>query len=116
MPVSLRTIAPAEADIRLDRWFHRHYPNLTQGALQKMLRTGQVRLDGARVEANARLKPGQQLRIPPLPEAAAAMGLPCKTLRGLIASGRVTPTHRDGKRTFLRPAHGLAQLSRGGLK
>ena len=52
----------------------------------------------------------------PLPEAAAAMGLPCKTLRGLIASGRVTPTHRDGKRTFLRPAHGLAQLSRGGLK
>jgi hypothetical protein len=33
MPVSLRTIAPAEADIRLDRWFHRHYPNLTQGAL-----------------------------------------------------------------------------------
>jgi 23S rRNA pseudouridine955/2504/2580 synthase len=71
MPVSLRTIAPAEADIRLDRWFHRHYPNLTQGALQKMLRTGQIRLDGARVEANARLKPGQQLRIPPLPEAAA---------------------------------------------
>ena len=52
----------------------------------------------------------------PLPEAALAMGLPCKTLRGLIASGRVTPTHRDGKRTFLRPSHGLAQLSRGGLK
>jgi 23S rRNA pseudouridine955/2504/2580 synthase len=71
MPVSLRTIAPAEADIRLDRWFHRHFPNMTQGALQKMLRTGQIRLDGARVEANARLKPGQQLRIPPLPEAAA---------------------------------------------
>ncbi len=59
MPVTLRTIAPAEADIRLDRWFHRHFPNLTQGALQKMLRTGQIRLDGARVEANARLKPGQ---------------------------------------------------------
>lgn len=52
----------------------------------------------------------------PLPEAALAMGLPHKTLRGLIASGRVTPTHRDGKRTFLRPAHGLAQLSKGGIK
>ena len=59
MPVTQRTIAPAEADIRLDRWFHRHFPNLTQGAPQKMLRTGQIRLDGARVEANARLKPGQ---------------------------------------------------------
>lgn len=47
----------------------------------------------------------------PVEEAALAMGLPHKTLRGLIASGRVTPTHRDGKRTFLRPSHGLAQLS-----
>ena len=71
MPVTHRTIAPAEADIRLDRWFHRHFPNLTQGALQKMLRTGQIRVDGARVEANARLKPGQQLRIPPLPAEAS---------------------------------------------
>ena len=71
MPVTHRTIAPAEADIRLDRWFHRHFPNLTQGALQKMLRTGQIRVDGARVEANARLKPGQQLRSPPLPAEAS---------------------------------------------
>ncbi|MEN9499039.1 MAG: hypothetical protein RIS83_858, partial [Pseudomonadota bacterium] len=70
MPVTHRTITPAEADLRLDRWFHRHFPNLAQGALQKMLRTGQIRLDGARAEANTRLKPGQQLRIPPMPEAA----------------------------------------------
>jgi len=52
----------------------------------------------------------------PVDEAAMAMGLPGKTLRGLIASGKVCPTHRDGKRMFLRPAHGLAQLSKGGIK
>ena len=43
MPVTHRTITPAEADLRLDRWFHRHFPNLAQGALQKMLRTGKRR-------------------------------------------------------------------------
>ncbi|MCX7933621.1 MAG: RluA family pseudouridine synthase [Rhodovarius sp.] len=67
MPVQIIAIAPADAGIRLDRWFRRHYPALTQGALQKMLRTGQIRLDGKRVEAGTRLAAGQELRIPPMP-------------------------------------------------
>lgn len=33
-----------------------------------MLRTGQVRVDGARVKASTRLEPGQAIRIPPLGE------------------------------------------------
>jgi 23S rRNA pseudouridine955/2504/2580 synthase len=68
MTIVHRTVAPAEADTRLDRWFRRHFPQLTQGALQKMLRTGQIRVDGKRAEANTRLAEGQEVRIPPLPE------------------------------------------------
>ena len=30
---------------RLDRWFRRHYPGLSHGHLEKLLRTGQVRVD-----------------------------------------------------------------------
>ncbi len=71
MPVTTRTVRPADGEIRLDRWFHRHFPALTQGALQKMLRTGQIRVDGKRAEANTRLLPGQVLRIPPMPDAPA---------------------------------------------
>jgi len=71
MTVQTRKVAADEGDTRLDRWFRRHFPALTQGALQKMLRTGQVRVDGKRVEANARLLPGQEIRIPPLPEGPA---------------------------------------------
>lgn len=52
--------------IRLDRWFKRHYPALTHGRLEKLLRTGQVRLDGGRVKASDRLSAGQLLRLPPL--------------------------------------------------
>lgn len=69
MTVQTRFVAADEGDTRLDRWFRRHFPALTQGALQKMLRTGQVRVDGKRVEANTRLAPGQEIRIPPLPDA-----------------------------------------------
>src|SRR5579859_2530103 len=67
MAVETRTISDDEADIRLDRWFRRHFPGLTQGAIQKLCRTGQVRIDGHRAEAATRLSPGQSVRIPPLP-------------------------------------------------
>jgi 23S rRNA pseudouridine955/2504/2580 synthase len=51
--------------IRLDRWFKRHYPALTHGHLEKLLRTGQVRIDGKRAKANDRIERGQMLRLPP---------------------------------------------------
>lgn len=55
-----------ETGLRLDRWFKRHYPELSHGRLQKLLRTGQVRVDGKRVKAGARLEAGQKVRVPPL--------------------------------------------------
>ncbi len=66
-----RAVSADEADIRLDRWFRRHFPALKQGAIEKLCRTGQVRVDGRRSEANARLAPGQLVRIPPLPIPAS---------------------------------------------
>ena len=48
-----------EAGLRLDRWFQRHFPELGHGALQKLLRTGQVRIDGKRAEGKDRVEPGQ---------------------------------------------------------
>jgi 23S rRNA pseudouridine955/2504/2580 synthase len=54
---------------RLDRWFKRHYPALGHGHLEKLLRTGQVRVDGRRAKAGDRIEPGQAIRVPPLPAA-----------------------------------------------
>jgi 23S rRNA pseudouridine955/2504/2580 synthase len=54
-----------EDGIRMDRWFKRHYPALTHGRLEKLLRTGQVRLDGKRVKAADRVASGQTVRLPP---------------------------------------------------
>ena len=50
---------------RLDRWFRRHYPAVSHGQLEKLLRTGQVRLDGKRTNAGERISTGQIIRLPP---------------------------------------------------
>ncbi len=67
--VEVREVAADEAGLRLDRWFARHFPGLPHGRLEKLLRTGQIRVDGARVKAGHRLAPGQRVRVPPLDEA-----------------------------------------------
>jgi 23S rRNA pseudouridine955/2504/2580 synthase len=64
-PVQMRAVSGDEAGLRLDRWFQRHFPELGHGALQKLLRTGQVRVDGKRVEGKDRVEPGQTVRLPP---------------------------------------------------
>src|SRR5260370_7444931 len=63
--VQTRAVADDEAGLRLDRWFQRHFPELGHGALQKLLRTGQVRIDGKRAEGKDRVEPGQTVRLPP---------------------------------------------------
>jgi 23S rRNA pseudouridine955/2504/2580 synthase len=71
MTAALLQVPPADAGTRLDRWLRRQVPNLPQGLLQKLLRTGQIRVDGKRAEANTRLAAGQEVRVPPLPELGA---------------------------------------------
>ena len=69
--VKTLTVSEDEGEQRLDKWFKRRFPQLTQGAVEKMCRTGQVRVDGARAKAADRIVPGQTIRVPPLPDAAA---------------------------------------------
>jgi 23S rRNA pseudouridine955/2504/2580 synthase len=63
-PVDTIEVARDEAGMRLDRWFRARFPDITYGHLQKLLRSGQVRLDSGRVQANARLQAGQHIRVP----------------------------------------------------
>ncbi|MCH8097835.1 MAG: hypothetical protein IID53_12235, partial [Proteobacteria bacterium] len=59
---AVRTIEVAgiEAGSRLDRWFKRRYPHLGHGRIEKLLRTGQIRVDGKRVKAGLRLAKGMR--------------------------------------------------------
>ncbi|TNE38431.1 MAG: RluA family pseudouridine synthase [Alphaproteobacteria bacterium] len=60
------SVQPEEEGRRLDTWFKDHYPRLPRGRLEKLLRTGQIRVDGKRVKSNSRLEAWQVVRVPPL--------------------------------------------------
>lgn len=69
--VRQETVSEDEDGLRLDRWFRRRFPTLGHGRLEKLLRTGQVRVDGGRAKSNARLEAGQVVRVRPLPAESA---------------------------------------------
>lgn len=81
-----------EGDMRLDRWFKLHFPGIGFGQLQKLLRSGQIRVEGGRVKTSTRLLAGQMVRVPPLTGAAA----PDQAL------GQSKAAWREDDTTFLR--------------
>ncbi len=107
-----------ERDLRLDRWFRRHYPGLKHGRLEKLLRTGQVRVDGKRAQAALRLVPGQRVRVPPQaaaaePEAPARRPVVGKADRAFVRSLVI---HRDDDVIALNKPAGLAVQGGTGTK
>ena len=109
MTVTQRIVADDEADIRLDRWLRRHFPSLTQGVLQKLCRTGQVRVDGKRVETATRLAPGQSVRM---------LGGGFGTVPGLLLVDGVATDDNDvflfgGRRVYRWAGGGRRGLHRG---
>lgn len=108
--VEKKWVAPGEEGMRLDRWFAAHYPGLAYGRLQKLLRTGQVRVDGSRAKANTRIEPGQEIRVPPLPQPQPAAEAPAeKPLSDRdIAFVRNLVIHKDDDILALNKPPGLA--------
>jgi 23S rRNA pseudouridine955/2504/2580 synthase len=64
--VKRHTVSAEEEGMRLDRWFKVHFPQVTFAYLNKLTRTGQVRVGAGRVKTNTRLKAGDEVRVPPL--------------------------------------------------
>lgn len=69
--VQTLAVSDDEAEIRLDRWFKRRFPQVGHALLERLLRTGQIRIDGKRAKSNQRLEAGQTVRVPPLGDTPA---------------------------------------------
>jgi 23S rRNA pseudouridine955/2504/2580 synthase len=109
---------------RVDRWFRRHYPALGHGALEKLLRTGQVRVDGKRARAGDRLSTGQMLRLPPRLQAKNAGDGEISTARPAVHSrftdqerkeAEVLVIHTDSSVLILNKPPGLATQGGSGI-
>ncbi len=86
--VEALTVEASEADMRLDRWFRVHFPEVGYTYLQKLLRSGQVRVDSKRAQANDRLTAGAEIRVPAIIRQPKAKGSGLKPPPGLSKGDR----------------------------
>jgi 23S rRNA pseudouridine955/2504/2580 synthase len=105
-------------DIRVDRWFKRHLPDTSFTLVAKWARTGQLRLDGARVGPGDRIKAGQVLRVPPA-EPPVPAGARLVRERPPLSDDEATfaremVIHKDAAALVLNKPPGLA--TQGGTK
>ena len=106
-----------EADMRLDRWFRRRFPKVPQSYLNKVVRKGEVRVDGKRAEISAKLIAGQVVRVPPLnlaPEPAP--GAPAIIKPEHIAEIRQMTLFEDRDLMVIDKPYGLAVQGGSGTK
>jgi 23S rRNA pseudouridine955/2504/2580 synthase len=64
--VQTLVVEPDEADMRVDRFLVARFPQLAFTHIQRIVRKGELRIDGKRAQPNERLVAGQKVRIPPL--------------------------------------------------
>jgi len=83
-PVEPRTgvqyleVSPEEAGQRLDKYIERHLAGLPRSRVYRVIRKGEVRVNGRRAGPELRLKPHDRIRLPPVRQlpAAPAPGTP----------------------------------------
>ena len=68
MPKGVQTVTVTgdENGMRLDRFFEARFPGLSFSHIQRIIRKGEVRVNGKRAQPKDRLQTGQDIRIPPL--------------------------------------------------
>ncbi len=111
----VRTLAVADGEdgVRLDRWFKRRWPHLNHIQIQKLARSGQIRVDGARAKPDTRLAAGALIRVPPLPDAPVEGEKPGLSARD-VAYAKSLVLYEDEEVLALNKPHGLAV--QGGTK
>ena len=109
-------VSEDEDGLRLDRWFKRRIPSLSLSHLNKIVRTGQVRVDGARVKTATRLQQGQSVRVPPLNLEAQVPSHAIKISAEDARDIRAMILFEDNDLIVLNKPYGLAVQGGSGMR
>ncbi|MDT0574645.1 RluA family pseudouridine synthase [Croceicoccus sp. F390] len=102
------TVGSDDAGVRLDRWFKRHMPQVGFATVSRWVRTGQVRVDGARAKLDDRVNAGQQIRVPPVGDAPAGARERRQLSPAELEQADAMLLHRDRAAIVLNKPPGLA--------
>ena len=134
MPTAVQNVAVTadESGMRVDRFLEARFPGLSFSHIQRVIRKGEVRVNGKRTQPKNRLEAGQTVRIPPLrldqPKPRARSNEADEETRAFLQSitlyedvdvlvlnkpiglavqgGSGTTSHLDGMLEVLRDGHG----------
>jgi 23S rRNA pseudouridine955/2504/2580 synthase len=102
-------VTPDEAGMRVDRFLEARFPGLAFSHIQRVIRKGELRVNGRRVEPKDRLAAGQAVRIPPLrleaPKPRGDEGGDAEKTRAFLRS---ITLHEDADVLVLNKPMGLA--------
>ena len=89
-----------ENNMRVDRFLEARFPGLSFSHIQRIVRKGELRVNGKRADSKDRLEEGQSIRIPPLkldtPKATAALGSGSQDAAGAQGHDPVRGRRRHG--------------------
>lgn len=77
-------IGPERAGQRIDNFLRRQLPGVPKGRLYRLLRRGEVRVNGGRVRADYKLVEGDEVRVPPARVRAPGAAPPARQAAGLL--------------------------------
>jgi 23S rRNA pseudouridine955/2504/2580 synthase len=104
-----------EAGMRVDRFLEARFPKLSFSHIHRVIRKGELRVDGKRVDGKDRLKEGQKVRIPPIKVTTPApkdAGKGADTTREFLRS---ITLHEDDDVLVLNKPMGLAVQGGSGM-
>jgi 23S rRNA pseudouridine955/2504/2580 synthase len=111
--VRVEVVDSERAGQRLDNFLATRMKGVPKAAVYRMLRTGQVRVNGKRAQPDTRLTGGDEVRIPPFQALApGALAPPSESLRDTLAA-RVL--REDGELIVLDKPSGLAAHGGSGV-
>lgn len=108
-PVAVRIleIDAEQAGQRVDNFLMRELKGVPKTRVYRLLRKGEVRVNRGRVDASYRLQAGDQLRVPPVRQAAAEEG-PARPPKGMLEALERAVVFEDERLLVLDKPAGMA--------
>jgi 23S rRNA pseudouridine955/2504/2580 synthase len=116
-PVAARRVRVGDgfAGQRLDNFLLRELSGVPRSRVYRLLRRGEVRVNGKRKQADYRLAAADEVRLPPLREMPALDEGPRRVPDALLEAVRQAIIHEDGRLLMLNKPAGLAVHGGSGL-
>jgi 23S rRNA pseudouridine955/2504/2580 synthase len=108
-------VGAAHEGQRLDNFLLRELAGIPRSRVYRLLRRGEVRVNGKRKDAAYRLAAEDEVRLPPVREAPAPETAPRQVPAGLMATLRAAIVHEDDRLLVLDKPAGLAVHGGSGL-